>query len=405
MNPGGHGSDTSTTERLAKETASLPVSEPNTNSRRASVSSASSAAAEDSLRREAEREPGNFDVNRRLGKLLLDDGKAAEAIPYLEWASRVNPGDYENAYELALAYARGGQYERARTRTRTLLAAHDTAGKELGRPEQAELHHLLGDVEEKLGHSLEAVREYQHAAELNPSEENLFDWGTELLIHRAFEPATEVFNEGNRLFPRSARMLAGLGVSWYARGSDKLAVEHLCQASDVNPDDPNPYLFLGKIQSVETAQSTCMMEKLGRFVLLQPENAQGNYYYALGLLTRNNADDLAHAESLLEKAVHLDPKLAAAYLQLGVLYSQRGDSSKAVSAFLEAIAANPGLVAAHYRLAQAYSQNGEKSKAQAELQIYDQLSKKTAEEADRQRREIRQFVYTLREPAPASQPQ
>ena len=61
---------------------------------------------------------------------------------------------------------------------------------------------MLGDVEEKLGNSLEAVREYQRAAELNPSEANLFDWGTELLIHRAFEPATEVFNEGNRLFPQ-----------------------------------------------------------------------------------------------------------------------------------------------------------------------------------------------------------
>ena len=360
---------------------------------------------EESLRKEAEREPGNFDVNHRLGKLLLDDGKGAEAIPYLERASRANPGDYENAYELALAYARGGQYERARTQTRTMLAAQDTAGKELDRQEQAELHHLLGDVEEKLGNSLEAVREYQRAAELNPSEANLFDWGTELLIHRAFEPATEVFNEGNRLFPRSARMLAGLGVSWYARGSDDQAVERLCQASDLNPDDPNPYLFLGKIQSVETAQSTCMMEKLGRFVRLQPENAQANYYYALGLSRRNDADDLAHAESLLEKAVRLDPKLAAAYLQLGVLYSQRGDSSKAVSAYLEAIAANPGLVAAHYRLAQAYSRSGEKSKAQAELQIYNQLSKKTAEEADRQRREIQQFVYTLREPASATQPQ
>jgi tetratricopeptide (TPR) repeat protein len=156
------------------------------------------------------------------------------------------------------------------------------------------------------------------------------------------------------------------------------------------------------MQSVETAQSTCMMEKLGRFVSLQPENAQANYYYALGLSRRNDADDLAHAESLLEKALRLDPKLAAAYLQLGVLYSQRGDSSKAVSAYQKAIAANPGLVAAHYRLAQAYSQNGEKSKAQAELKVYDQLSKKTAEEADRQRREIQQFVYTLREPAPAT---
>jgi tetratricopeptide (TPR) repeat protein len=107
---------------------------------------------------------------------------------------------------------------------------------------------------------------------------------------------------------------------------------------------------------------------------------------------------------LLEKAVRLDPKLAAAYLQLGVLYSQRGDSSKAVSAYLEAIAANPGLVAAHYRLAQAYSRSGEKSKAQAELQIYNQLSKETAEEANGQRREIQQFVYTLREPASATQP-
>jgi tetratricopeptide (TPR) repeat protein len=405
MNPGGHGSDTSTTEALAKETASLPVSESNTNSRTASVSSSSSAAVEDSLRKEAEREPGNFDVNRRLGKLLLDDGKFAQAIPYLEQASRANPGDYESAYELALAYGRGGQYESARTQTQTMVAAQHTAGKELDRQEQAELNHLLGDVEEKLGNSLEAVREYQHAAELNPSEANLFDWGTELLIHRAFEPATEVFAEGNRLFPRSARMLAGLGVSWYARGSDELAVERLCQASDLNPHDPNPYLFLGKIQSVETAQSTCMMEKLRRFVSLQPENAQANYYYALGLSRRNDADDLAHAESLLEKAVRLDPKLAAAYLQLGVLYSQRGDSSKAVSSYLEAIAANPGLVAAHYRLAQAYSRNGEKSKAQAELQIYDQLSKKTAEEADRQRREIQQFVYRLREPASAAQPQ
>jgi tetratricopeptide (TPR) repeat protein len=409
MNPGGHGSDAilQTTETLAKETASLPVTEPNrkaASSRTASVSSSSSAAAEESLRKQAEREAGNFDVNHRLGKLLLDDGKGAEAIPYLEQASRANPGDYENAFELALAYARDGQYERASEQTRTMLAAQDKAGKELDRQEQAELHHLLGDVEEKLGHSLEAVREYQHAAELNPSEANVFDWGTELLIHRAFQPAIEVFTEGNHLFPHSARTLTGLGVSWYARGSYDQAVQCLCQASDLNPNDPNPYLFLGKMQSVETTQSTCMMEKLGRFVSLQPENAQANYYYALGLSRRNDADDLAHAESLLEKAVRLDPKLAAAYLQLGILYSQRSDASKAISAYREAIEANPGLVPAHYRLAQAYIRNGEKSKAQAELQIYDQLSKKTAEEADRERREIQQFVYTLREPASASQP-
>src|SRR5258706_2888849 len=118
-------------------------------------------------------------------------------------------------------------------------------------PKDPELHHRLGDVEEKLGNPLDAVREYQRAAELDPSEANLFDWGTELLTHRALEPATEVFAKGNRLFPKSVRMLVALGVAWYARGSYDQAAQCLVNASDLTPDNPTPYLFLGKMQSVE----------------------------------------------------------------------------------------------------------------------------------------------------------
>ncbi len=120
---------------------------------------------------------------------------------------------------------------------------------------------------------------------------------------------------------------------------------------------------------------------------------------------RGDTNQLAQAESLLEKAVRLDPKLGAAYVRLGVLYSQRGDSSRAIAAYQRAIEANPESEEAHYRLAQAYSRNGEKSKAQAELQIYQQLSKKKSAEVELERREIQQFVYTLREPPSGSRPQ
>jgi tetratricopeptide (TPR) repeat protein len=90
---------------------------------------------------------------------------------------------------------------------------------------------------------------------------------------------------------------------------------------------------------------------------------------------------------------------------LGILYSERGDSSKAIAAYQEATEANPELEEAHFRLAQAYSQTGEKSKAQAELELYEQLSKQAAEEAEHERREIQQFVYTLRGSTGGSHPQ
>jgi Tfp pilus assembly protein PilF len=114
---------------------------------------------------------------------------------------------------------------------------------------------------------------------------------------------------------------------------------------------------------------------------------------------------LAQVKSLLEKAVQLDPKLGLGYLQLGVLYSERKDFSNAISAYQQAIAATPRLEEAHYRLAQAYRQAGETVKAQAELQLYEQISKEKEEDLERQRHELQQFVYQLRDQTPASQPQ
>jgi tetratricopeptide (TPR) repeat protein len=275
--------------------------------------------------------------------------------------------------------------------------------------DEAGRHHSLADADERRGDPLEAVREYQRAAELNPSESNLFDWGAELLMHRAAEPALEVFTKGNRMFPRSVRMLTGLGAAWYARGSYEQAVQRLCEASDLNPDDPEPYLFLGKMQAVQTTQSEALTERLGRFARLQPENALANYYYAVSLWKRRKSPedvaDLAQVTSLLEKAVRLDPKLGPGYLQLGVLYSERKDFLNAILAYQQAIAATPRLEEAHYRLAQAYRQVGEASKAQAELQLYEQISKEKEEELEHRRHELQQFVYQLRDQTPASQPQ
>jgi tetratricopeptide (TPR) repeat protein len=387
---GGHGSDTivRTRETLAKETVSLhevPASSP----------PAAASEREKSLRAIAEREPSSFDANHFLGKALDEDGKSRDAIPYLDRARELKPRDYENSYDLALANAHAGNYERARDHAQSLIARHDTA----------ELHHLLGDVQEKLGNSLDAVREYQRAAEMDPRESYLFDWGAELLLHHAAEPAVEIFTKGNHLFPRSERILIGLGAAWFALGSFDQAVQRICEASDQNPNDSVPYLFLGKMQRAEPAPSKESVEKLHRFVSQQPENAEANYYYAVGLwkLRKGPQDTVstAQVETLFRNAVRLDPKFAAAYLQLGILDSERRDYPKAISEYQQAIQADPQIEEAHYRLALAYRQTGEAAKADDELKVYDGIVRESAQQAERERHEIRQFVYTLRDQPPA----
>ncbi|WP_217551160.1 hypothetical protein, partial [Pantoea sp. GbtcB22] len=82
-----------------------------------------------------------------------------------------------------------------RNEVRRQIAGHDTAS----------LHHLLASIDEKLGDSLDAVHEYQHAAQMEQTEPYIFDWGPELLLHHAPEPAGEVFEKGTKLFPKSMR--------------------------------------------------------------------------------------------------------------------------------------------------------------------------------------------------------
>lgn len=290
------------------------------------------------------------------------------------------------------------ELQRERERTQAALAQH----------ESAELHHRLADLDEKLSDSLNAVREYQRAAEMDSTEPYIFDWGAELLLHHAPEPASEVFAKGIQLAPKSERMFLGLGAAWLARGSSDQAVEYISQASVLNPDDPNPYLFLGRIQVTEKAPREEIIAELKRFVSLHPQNAEANYYYGVGLWKQErgsqNAVRTAQVQSLLENAIRLNPKFTAAYVQLGVVHADQHDFRRAIAEYQKAIQAgsedkSDALQEAHYRLGQAYRQVGDSDASKAEFAIYESMVKASEQQVERERHEIQQFVYTLRDPA------
>jgi len=117
----------------------------------------------------------------------------------LERAQQAKPDSYDNGYDLAMADFLTGRLGDARNAIESLLKLKDTG----------ELHNLLGQIDEKDGKFLEAVKEYDTAAHIDPSDDNLFAWGGELLLHRTYEPAVDVFKFATQRFPDSPRLQIG----------------------------------------------------------------------------------------------------------------------------------------------------------------------------------------------------
>jgi len=113
--------------------------------------------------------------------------------------------------------------------------------------------------------------------------------------------------------------------------------------------------------------------------------------------SEKTAAGLQQAETLLEKAVSIDPKLGEAYLQLGILHSERGNFEQAIHDYQRAIEANPEIGEAHYRLGSAYRRIGEESKAEQEFQRYEKIEKAETAAIESQRRELRQFLIILKD--------
>ncbi len=380
---GGHGSDAilRTSEALTRETLDLQSDNHNSSSRPCPEGEAALQAAVAS-------QPRSFEARHCLGIFYLRSHKYGDAVKALDSAYRITPDDAENEYALAEACKKAGHPATARIHFQN-LSAH-------GSP--ADLHRLAGLLNESLGDPVAAVNEFAQAARLDPSEQNYFAWGSELLYHRAVWQARDVFAEGARAWPKSARMLTGLGAALFAGAFYDDAAEHLCQAAALEPENPEPYLFLGRIGVAAPRPLPCVAQNLAQFHQRAPGNALADYYFAMALWKQQppSADSSVRQQvaGLLHEAVTADPSCGEAWLELGNLQVQSGDYPSAIPLYTNAVDASPQLTEAWYRLGIAYDRTGRLDKAREAFAQHDRIEKQQAAEVDRQRREIKQFVIS-----------
>ena len=331
----------------------------------------------------AQTKSADFKTNHEAGESYIHRGKLAAAIPYLERAQQIDPAHYGNSWDLALAYFETGNLIQARRQIQSMIAGRDTA----------ELHNLLGDVEERAGKPVDAATQYQVAAQMEPNEKNLSAWANHLLRYRAFDAALDIYRRGVEMYPKSSPLQVGLGVAYYSRSQYDEAVEALCHAIDLDPSDPRPIVFLGKMYDVSPKLAAEVTRRFAHYVQLDPKNAQANFYYGLSLWRQGEdgaaAVDLNLVEKHLKAAAALDPRLYEAHLQLGILYERQHRDAEAIRALLQAIRLEPDLDMSHYHLARVYQRTGQNSLAQKERETYRRLHRQKEVEARKEQARIR----------------
>ncbi len=350
--------------------------------------SGKAALAGEQFRKAFQLEPESFDANHNLGELYIQLGKIADARPLLEKAQRINPESYGNGYDLAMTDFLLGRLDEARVLLKSMVKQQDTG----------ELHNLLGQIDEKDGKFVEAANEYETAAHMDPSEDNLFDWGCEMLLHRTYEPAIAIFQQGTQRYPNSPRLLIGLGLALYSRGKYDEAVKALLAAAALSPSDSRCYLFLSKAYDSSPTLADNVIQAFRRYAELQPENARAQYYYAISLWKGKRAggsnSNLQAVESLLKKSISLDDAFPEAHVQLGDLYADQHEYAKSIPEYERALELNPNLSDAHYRLGTDLVHVGQKERAQKEFAVYQELRAQHLAELDKARAEVKQFVYS-----------
>jgi len=367
-------------------------------------------------------EPHSVPGLNLLGLIETEDKNYAAAVKTLQEALRLDPKSTETHNNLADCYAREGRPDLAKAEYLAAQAIAASPAKPAGSANDLGIEYsesvdlkpggISGSVDaggyssqtqargSELRQALGALPPASPASGDtggNGAESAAFQRASGLLLDGDYAHAADAFGQGAAQFPQSSRMILGLGVADYSRGLYPQAIDALCKAVDLSPDQPQAYFFLAQAYAASPAQTQEVLRRVARYASSHRANAPAQYYEALCLWRSRTAPepgqvDPRQVEDLLRSAIALDPSLGEAHFQLGVVLADQNQDQRAAGEFERAVALDPDWAEAHYRLGQLYRRAGEAAKAQAEFDESERLRKNSDTQNERLSAEIRRLL-------------
>ncbi|MGB9596540.1 MAG: tetratricopeptide repeat protein [Candidatus Poribacteria bacterium] len=325
----------------------------------------------------------------RLGNLYAESDVYEYAVDAYKRAINLDPQYATAHHNLGVAYYKMGLFDEAQEEINTAIHI---------RPDVAKFHYTLGlvlkddkkltECIESFGKAIEldpnyieaysrrglayfyigelekASYDYKRVVEINPLfRDALHNLGIIYISLKKWDDAELIFQKQLEIRPNDSDALYYLALI-YAEGRNQhlIAIEKLQEVLNIDPDHLNARFYLSLIYARNRYKEPSYRgEAINHLLaLINIYNEFPNFedihsaYFLLGGLYDDSPLDIDLAIEAYQKGLEIADWSAEAHNNLGVLYSQKGWTDKAIYEFRTAIKLDPDYASPYYNLAKIY---------------------------------------------------
>lgn len=329
------------------------------------------AEAEAAWRALSKLHPASAEPYAHLGFLEARQERYKQAVPLYRKAMALDPTMPGLRLNLGLSLFKSGAMKEAVQTLMPLLME-----RPLSTSKEQQLNVLIGMSYYGLGEYAAAVPYLKEAT--THDIESLWlrlALAQSCLASKQFPCVLDVYREILALNAESAEadMLAGEALDEMRDHAG--AIREFQAAAKADPKMPNVHFALGYVLWAQNRIEEAAKE-FSAELANTPDHPQALIYLADVDI---KLSDTAGALTLLEKAIRLDPRVALAHLDLGIVYASLGRRTEALREMKIAEEQNPNDQNVHWRLGRFYQEMGEKVEAKAEFDKTRNLEKTSDE--------------------------
>jgi tetratricopeptide (TPR) repeat protein len=267
-------------------------------------------------RQAAEVEPQNVQVLTDLARVLTLEEQLDEALAVAEHIILIAPEDPRGYAAKARVLDWQGNYDQAVTEALRAIELD---------PNYAPAHAYLGEAFADLGRLRQAREQVELAVQLDPYNVDVRrNYGYVLEFYGDYLGAVQQYQQALRLHPNLLDLWYGLARNYRGSGQTDLAIQTFQQIIIRTPDDPYPYVELGKTY-FEIRDDAAAQEALEQAVSLVCPDCP--------LYTYDEGRRTPLEERQLPEQIYMP-----AWTRLGMVYFTRRNYEDAIAIFEEAIA-------------------------------------------------------------------